>query len=253
MLKLYMKGVLLKAAPLVTLLAGWQIASYFTRPIILPSPIASLNSLAHLVIRDELQLAILTTLAVFSAGFAAAAIIGTIIGLFIGWFKRAHSALSPYVYALGASPTFVFIPIIILWFGIGVEARIVYVVFASTIPIIINVMHGVRYIESGMIELARSFGASQLQTLRHIILGGTATFLIAGLRLGLIRAFTATILSEMFFRLEGVGGLLAKYSSLFRSSEIFGLIIVIIALSQLSLVAIRLVERRLLKWKPEIS
>lgn len=248
-----MKEVAIRAAPLVIFLAGWQITSYFTRPVILPSPIASFNGLAQLAIRNELQFAVLMTLAVFSLGFAIAAIIGTAIGLFIGWFKKAHSALSPYVYAIGSSPTFVFIPIIILWFGIGFEAKVVYVIFASTIPIIINVMHGVRYIESGMIELAKALGASQLQTLRHIVLGGTTTFFIAGLRLGLIRAFTATILSEMFFRLEGIGGLLTKYSSLFRTPEIFGLILVIITLAQVTLVAIRLTEQKLLKWKPEIS
>lgn len=248
-----MRGIILKAAPLVIFFAGWQIASYFTRPVILPSPIATVNGLAQLIVREELLLAVLTTLAVFCSGFAIATTTGMIIGLFIGWFKRAHSALSPYVYAIGASPHFVFIPLIILWFGIGFEARVIYVVFVSTIPIIINVMHGVRYIESEMIELAKAFGASQLQTLRHIVLGGVTTFLIAGLRLGLIRAFTATILSEMFFRLEGIGGLLTKYSNIFRTSEVFGLIIVVIALSQISLGAIRLIELKLLKWKPEIS
>ncbi len=247
------RGIILRTVPLVIFLMGWQVASYFTRPIILPSPTAAIGGLAQLAIRDELQFAILTTLTALSLGFATAAIMGTFIGMLIGWFKKAHTALSPYVYALGSSPSFVFIPIIILWFGIGFEARLVYVIFASIIPVIINVMHGVRYIESELIELAKSLGASQLQMLRHIVLGGATTFLIAGLRLGLVRAFTATILSEMFFRLEGVGGLLSKYSSVFRTPEIFGLIVVIISLSQVALGVIKLVERRLLKWKPQIT
>lgn len=248
-----MRDIVLKIVPLVVFLTGWHVASYFTKPVILPSPYTALTSLVMLVVKNELQFAVLTTIAVFGLGFAIATTIGAGFGLFIGWFKWAHSSLSPYVYALGSSPTFVFIPIIILWFGIGFEARLVYVIFAATIPIIINVMHGVRYVESGIVELAKALGAGQLQTLRHIILGGTTTFLIAGLRLGLIRAFTATILSEMLFRLEGIGGLLTKYSSVFRTSEVFGLIFVVVALAQVSLVAVRLTERKLLKWKPEIS
>lgn len=236
---------------LALFLGVWQIVSLFVRPVILPSPIAAVVGILQLMGRGELAQAIVLTVAVLAVGYAAAAGTGILLGLVIGWFKNIHTALSPYVYAIGSSPHFVFIPVIILWFGIGYEARIFYVFFSAILPIMINVMHGVRYTEENMLELARSLGASQLQTLRHIILGGSTTYIIVGLRLGLIRAFTATILSEMFFRLEGTGGLLVKYGSLFRTAEVFGLIIVIMALAQVSLIFVKFLEKKLLKWRGE--
>lgn len=248
-----MKSVLLRALPLAAFLLTWHIASLFTRPIILPSPIAAIMSIGQLFLRDELIAAVITTVSVLVIGFGSAAVVGIVLGVLIGWFKQLHTVFSPYVYALGSSPHFIFIPLIILWFGIGFEARAIYVFFTSIIPVVINVMHGVRYVESSMIEVAKAYGADLLQTFRHIVLGGMTTHLIAGLRLGMIRAFTATILSEMFFRMEGVGGLLTKYSGLFKTAEMFGLILVIVILSQVSLRFIKILEQRLLKWKISVG
>lgn len=244
-----MRTVLLRLIPLTSFFLVWHLLSMFTRPIILPSPISAALGIARMMLTEELLQAITVTLIVLATGFTAAAVVGIVVGIVLGWFEKAHVAFSPYIYAFGSSPHFIFIPLIIIWFGIGVEARLFYVFSTSSIPIIINVMHGVRYIESEMVEVAKAYGANLMQTFRHIVLGGMSTHLIAGLRLGLVRAFTATILSEMFFRLEGIGGLLLKYASLFKTSEVFGLIIVVVILSQLSLRFIKFLETTLLKWK----
>ena len=127
----------------------------------------------------------LTTLA---AGFFLAVAIGIIIGLLMGRFRAVEHFLDLYVNVLMSAPTTAFVPVLIMWFGLGVESRIAVVFLFAVFVIIINTMTGVKQVDSVLVEMARSFGAKEKEIFFKIILPAAMPAIMAGVRLGMGRA-----------------------------------------------------------------
>ncbi|MEM2182445.1 MAG: ABC transporter permease [Nitrososphaerota archaeon] len=241
----------LKIISFITIITLWQIVSLIAGEFFVPSPIATISAFIKLIISGELPKALLFTIQVLLLGFVASLVIGIVSGLILGWFKPLGMALEPYINALNSTPHIVFIPIIILWLGIDVEARIFYVLFASIFPIIINTMYGVKYCDENLIETAKAYHASQREILTKVVLPGSLPFIMSGLKIGLARSIISVIISEMFFKLAGTGALILKYGDLFRLDAVFAIIIAIIILTQSIFKITDIAEKRAARWRQE--
>lgn len=240
---------ILRISTLAAILCIWQTASMIAGPLFIPSLDTTISALIKLIYSGELITALSITLLIMLTGFILALVLGISLGIILGWFKPLATALEPYINALNSTPHIVFLPVIILWLGIDVQAKIFYVFFASIFPILINSMYGVRYSDESLIETAVAYHASSSQILTKVILPASIPFIMSGLKLGLARAIITVIISEMFFKLEGIGALVLRYGDLFKMDTVFAIIIILIILTQIIFKISDVAEKRTAKWR----
>src|SRR5260370_26051042 len=102
----------------------------------------------------------------------------------MGWYRRLNYALDPFISFFYSTPRVALLPLLILWFGIGIWSKIAVVFLGSFFPVVINTIAGVRNLDAGLIKTSRSFGATDAQIFRTLALPGSVPFILAGLRLG---------------------------------------------------------------------
>ena len=192
----------------------------------------------------------LTTLAV---GFFLAVAIGIIIGLLMGRFRAVEHFLDLYVNVLMSAPTTAFVPVLIMWFGLGVESRIAVVFLFAVFVIIINTMTGVKQVDSVLVEMARSFGAKEKEIFFKIILPAAMPAIMAGVRLGMGRAVKGMVTAEMLLTLTGIGAMIMQYGSSFATDSLFAVILTILIIAMITMRAVQWLDRRLTGWKAEIA
>ena len=192
----------------------------------------------------------LTTLAI---GFCLAAFIGVVLGLLMGRFRAIEHFLDLYVNALMSAPTTAFVPVLILWFGLGMESRIAVVFLFAIFVIIINPMTGVKQVDTVLMEMARSFGAREREIFFKIMLPAALPAIMAGLRLGMGRAVKGMVTAEMLLTLTGIGAMIMQYGSSFATDSLFAVILTILMVALVAMKAVQWIDRRLTGWKAEIA
>jgi NitT/TauT family transport system permease protein len=163
----------------------------------------------------------------FFWGFGLAIIVGIGLGYVLGWFRRLEYFLDPFINFLYASPRIALGPLLILWLGIGIGSKIAIIFLMSVFPILINTMLGVRSADRDLIELARSFNASNLQLLRTIIVPSSMPFIVTGVRIGLGVALIGVVVGEFIAATRGVGFTIQQAAANFDVDLVFvGLILI---------------------------
>jgi NitT/TauT family transport system permease protein len=192
----------------------------------------------------------LTTLAI---GFCLAAFVGVVLGVLMGRFRAIEHFFDLYVNALMSAPTTAFVPVLILWFGLGMESRIAVVFLFAIFVIIINTMTGVKQVDTVLLEMARSFGAREREIFFKIMLPAALPAIMAGLRLGMGRAVKGMVTAEMLLTLTGIGAMIMQYGSSFATDSLFAVILTILLVALLAMKAVQWIDRRLTGWKAEIA
>ena len=134
----------------------------------------------------------------FFSGFALAIVVGVPLGILMGWYSRVNAMLEPFVSALYATPRIALLPLVVIWFGIGIASKVAIVFLGAIFPILVNTITGVRTIEADFIKVARSFGASDRQMFLTVVLPSAVPMLLTGLRLGLGHALVGIVVGEMY-------------------------------------------------------
>jgi NitT/TauT family transport system permease protein len=241
---------LIGAATHLSVLALWELTSLFLIPAqFLPPPSAVARAFVSTTVSGELPRQLWDTLRVLVAGFGLAVASGLGIGIATGMVPALRRLLDPYVNAFAAMPTVVFVPLAIIWLGLGVEAKIFLTWLVSICPVIINAETGVSNVPPVFIETARAFGCTKWQVFRRVILHAAVPFFIAGIRVGLGRALIGVVVSEMFTALDGLGYMVVLYGNTFRTAELFVPIVVLALLSIAITNFIYRLERRIAPWR----
>ena len=193
------------------------------------------------------------SLATLAIGFVLAALVGIVIGLLMGRFRAVEHFLDLYINALMSAPTTAFVPVLILWFGLGVESRIAVVFLFAVFVIVINTMTGVKQVDTVLVEMARSFGAREREVFFKIMLPAAMPAIMAGIRLGIGRAVKGMVTAEMLLTLTGIGAMIMQYGSSFATDSLFAVILTILIIAILTMRAVQSLDRRLTGWKAEIA
>lgn len=210
----------------VLIFGGWEVAAQFTNPILLPSFSSVLIAFVEIVLDGSLIEAMAQSLQLLFMGFALSAIIAFVMGILIGRYRALDQMLSPFINALYATPDIALVPLILVWFGFGLEGRIVVVFLAAFFAILYNVYAGVKDAPTELIEVSRSFGVdSEFGILRSVVLPSAVPFIMAGLRLGIGRAVVGMAIAEVFLRLGGIGSLIMGFGASFRTDFLIASII----------------------------
>lgn len=234
---------------LAIFLIVWHLASIPAGKLLLPSPLDVVPAFIELVRTGQLVTALGSSLIVFVAGYTLAVITGVTLGVLMGGIPRLGATLDIYVNGLNTTPRVAFIPFIILWAGLGLEAKIIVVWFQAVFPILINTYAGVLNTDPELIEAARSFGARPRQVFRHIMLPGAVPYIVTGLRLGGSNAMVGTVIAELYTALSGLGYLIAQFGGSFQTAKYFAPVLVLGAMGMVISQVLKAFERRLARWK----
>lgn len=224
------------------------------RPIFLaaPSTILSLSWQLY-VVTGEMWRHLGLSAFEFVAGFLIAAAIGIPAGLIFGRYRLLSYAVEPLLTALNATPQVALVPLVVLWMGTGVPARIFIIVLLMIVPILINAHASVRTIDPKWLKLASSFSASEATLFRTIILPASVPFLLAGTRLAIGRGMIGIVVGEIYGSATGIGVMINRAGSTFQTARVFVGILTIVVAGLILSELVRRVERRVEVWRRSAS
>jgi ABC-type nitrate/sulfonate/bicarbonate transport system permease component len=189
----------------------------------------------------------------FVLGFTAATLIGVAIGLVAGWFRRANYIVDPWLSALYATPDVALVPLIILILGIDLPAKVFVVFLTSLFSIAVNTMIGVQNADVRFLEVARSFGASQLRLFRTVVVPGTVPYILTGLRLAAGRGLVGVVLAELIAANQGLGFIINIAGATLNTSRLMLGVIILGIFGVLLGEGLRYLEQRFEVWRPQRS
>jgi NitT/TauT family transport system permease protein len=182
-------------------------------------------------------------------GFALALLIGTPIGVCMGRVPTLRLLLEPIVAVLYSAPSVAFLPLLIMWLGIGIGSKVVLVLVGAVVVIIVNTETAVATVDRGLMEMARSFTASRRLVLTGIVLPSAAPFILAGLRLAVGRVLIMVVVAELYASTAGLGYLIFQGAAQYDATTVFAGVTLLagfgVAVSQ----GLRALERRLQPWR----
>jgi NitT/TauT family transport system permease protein len=186
---------------------------------------------------------------VIGVGLAIAA--GVILGVVIGWYRRLALIVEPFLTALYSTPRVALIPLVLIWFGIGISSKIFIVFINAWFPVLINTIGGVRAIDRDLLRAARAFCASDWQIFTTVVVPGSVPFILTGVRQAVALGLIGVVVGEMFGGSEGIGFMVVYGGQNFLTDTVFlGVVIIAFAGIVLTWLAERL-ERHFSRWRPE--
>jgi len=233
----------------------WQVLSQkgVISAKVLPAPFEVLQVGIKLTQSGELfkHLAISGTRALI--GFAIGGCLGFLLGLINGSFAIADILLDTSMQMLRNIPHLALIPLVILWFGIGEEAKIFLVVIGVMFPIYLNTYHGIRTVDSDLIEMGRVYGLNPLQVFGKIVFPGALPSILVGVRFALGIMWLTLIVSETIASDSGIGYLAMNAREFLQTDVVVFAILLYALLGKLADVAARFLESILLQWHPSYA
>ncbi|WP_433528308.1 ABC transporter permease [Micromonospora sp. CA-263727] len=187
----------------------------------------------------------------FLAGFGLALVVGLALGLAIGWWRWLDQLTEPLVSFAYASPRIALVPLLVVWFGIGLGSKVAVVFISAVFPIILSARTGVRTADPGLLALARAFDANRRQLFRTVILPGAVPSIVTGVRLAIGVGLVGMVVGELIASSEGLGHTILYAGNTFQTPLMFVALFVVSGAGVLMTVAVRAVERRLDRWRPE--
>ncbi|TYL86176.1 ABC transporter permease subunit [Bradyrhizobium rifense] len=237
------------------LLLVWQFLSTtgIVSTAIVPAPSDIWDAGRQLAERGELQHDILVSLRRVAIGFSIGALGGLLFGLAVGLFEPLHDLFDRSLQMIRTIPHLALVPLMILWFGIGEEPRLILVAMGSLFPVYINTVGGIRNVDPKLTELGKSYGLGRAELVWSIILPAALQPILVGMRYALGVAWLTLVVGETIASRDGVGYLVQNARELLRIDIIVLAIILYAIAGWLSDLITRLIERRLLRWHPNYA
>ena len=232
----------------VAILIVWEITAPFINPIFFTSPSKIAVAFYETTVSGELPYFLAQSLEVMVYGLVTAIVVGIPLGVAMARIRWLDWALDLPINALYATPLVAVVPLLVLWFGIYLKAKIIVVFLFAVFPILINTYQGVRECDKGMIEVAQSFRSSEWRMWRDVLLPFAVPYIIAGLRLAIGRGLIGMIIAEFYTTISGLGFMITKYANVFAMDKTFVPVIVLMVLGVSLTTLLKWVGRRIAPW-----
>jgi NitT/TauT family transport system permease protein len=184
-------------------------------------------------------------------GFLIGAVAGCVIGLVLGVSRLLSDVLFPFITALNSTPRLALVPLFLLWFGLGSQARIVLVVTITFFLVFYATYAGVRDVDEQLLDVLRVLGGRSYQLHAKVTIPSAMVWIISGLRVSVPYALVAAVTAEMIASNQGMGYLLVNASGQFDTAGVFAGIAVLIVLGLVLNVGVSILESVLLRWRPK--
>jgi ABC-type nitrate/sulfonate/bicarbonate transport system permease component len=189
----------------------------------------------------------------FFWGYALSVAVGIPFGIAVGWYKKLAYIFDPFVNALYSTPRVALLPLVIIWLGIGILSKVGIIFLGAVFPIMINARDGVKTTPYNLLTAARSFGASEWQIFKSVVLPSTVPFLISGLRLGVGRALIGVMVGELYAATAGIGFMITVAGATFQTDKVFVGVLVFAISGMISMDLLGRLEKRFDKWRPAVG
>ncbi len=239
----------------VLLLALWQVlsGSGVLLDVILPSPVKVVKAFIEMVKDGTLGIDLAVSGKRVLIGYLWGAGIALILGVLSGLNKIVERIVSPIINVIRQIPLYAWMPLIILWFGIGEVSKEIIIARGVLIPIFLNTLQGIKGVQAEYFELAEVLELKKSVFLRKIVLPSAISSIFTGLRLGAGNAWMAVVAAEMLGGLTGLGYALMKSREFLWSDKLIALMVVIGVIGVVIDVILRKIEESTLKWKKKTA
>lgn len=235
---------------LLIFLAIWQVYAEFSGGLLIPTVPKTAVALVELLGSSTLWSALYVSNQALVLGFLISVVVGVPVGVLLGRFPTAEKYTNVYLNILLVTPMAAIIPLLIMSVGFGLASRVILVTVFAIVMVIVNARVGVRQVDPSLIEMARSFGASEATIWRRILIPGALPAIMTGVRLGLGRAVTGMVIVELLMVSVALGRLILQYRGLFQAASLYAVIIVILAEALILITVVGWLERRFTPWVP---
>lgn len=229
----------------VAVLALWELLFLRVGDSGIASPLATFMKIGELFGSQSFWFNVSSTATAFGLAVVIAVVCGTAIGLLLGVFADAGEVADPILNALSAIPKITLYPVILLFFGLGLSAKVAFGTIHGIFPIIILTMTGIRSIPAAVLKTARSMRLSKLETARTILLPAALPEMFSGLRIGVALALLGTIIGEMFASDRGVGFMLMQGFEQQHTANIMALTVLMFAVAVSGGIGLLALDKRL--------
>jgi sulfonate transport system permease protein len=236
----------------VGLIVVWQIAAQlgWLSSRILPEPWAVLRAAWNLSASGELWTHLGVSTGRAASGFAVGGGLGLLLGLLTGTFRQAEVLLDTTLQMVRNIPALALIPLVILWFGIDETSKLFLVSVGVFFPIYLNTFHGIRSVDKGLIEMAKSYGLSGWPLYRDVILPGALPSILVGVRFALGLVWVLLIVAETISAQAGIGYMTMNAREFLQTDVVLVGILLYALLGKLADVLARGLEKFWLRWHP---
>lgn len=236
--------------------AAWWGASLLmepgTRRLFLPAPPDVIGQAVHIFRTEPMAAHLGVTLEEVAVAFLAAVFLGIPAGLVMGWYRDVDASVNGLITCFNAMPRIVFMPLMMIWFGLGIPSKIA-VGFLTAVPVIVlTTLSGVVGVDKALVTVSRSFGASNRQVFWTVVLPSSVPPIMAGLRLGMGLAIVGVIVGELFAARSGLGYLINIYGNTFQTASMLVVIILVALIATAILVPLQRIEARFQQWRPPL-
>jgi NitT/TauT family transport system permease protein len=233
---------------LVLVLVLWEALGPWIDPIFFSHPSAIAQAFWELTASGELQKYTWQSVQILFYGMLFAIVFGLATGLIMARFTRVDWVLDMYVNALYATPMVALVPLLVLWLGIGVVAKVTVVFLFAFFPILINTYQGVKNVDPGLIEVARSFNSPERRLWIDVMLPSAVPYIAAGVRLAIGRALVGMVIAEFYTAISGLGYMVTRYTHIFQMDKTMVPVILLMFMGVVLTAALKQVEARIAPW-----
>lgn len=242
---------LLGVAGVLTFALVWHIVytMELVNPAFFAGPIETLHAVWDYFASGDVWNDLWVSVQEFLLGLLLSTIVGITVGVLYGTFPRFRAFAAPVVLGWNATPQIALVPVIILWFGIGIWSKVISVFLVCLTVIILNTASGIQTQEEKHLRLAKSFGASKLQTMLTVSLPHALPHIVTGMRLAIGRALITVVVAELFASQAGLGNALGSASASFNTALVFAIVLITCAMGVTLAGAVTMIEKRLASWR----
>ena len=215
------RALAIRLASLAVVLTVWELYGRSVNPILFTYPTAVAEAFGELAGSGELQGYLGQSLQVLGYALLLAIGAGIPAGVLMARFRTVELATDLYVNALYSTPMVALVPLIVLWFGFKVPAKVVIVFLFMVFPILINTEQGVKNVDRGLLEVARSFCSTEPRLWRDLVLPAALPFIAAGVRLAIGRGLVGMVIAEFYTSISGLGYMIVRYANAFETAKLF--------------------------------
>lgn len=250
------ESIFLGTGFIVIALAVWQLIPHVLTlskgtQLFFTTPAQVAQTLYSLFAGGEIWPALEFSATAFCVGLGASIVVGLPLGVVLGRSKTINAAFDPFITAFNATPRLIFLPIVLVWFGIGMWSVVLIVFLGAVFPLLINTYEGVKNADRLLINVVRSFGANEWEINKLVVLPNSLPFIISGLRLAIGRAVLGIVVAEFFGgSTHGVGVLMVNAAQQYKVDVVFAGLIVFMVISLIMTGAVRAIEARFSRWRP---
>lgn len=241
----------LRALLLVAFLAIWQLAhGLVANPMFISNPIAVGEQLVEWIVDGTIAMHTWITVQEVVAGYVIGVVAGALLGFGLASVHLIYDVFEPFMMALYSIPKVALAPLFIVWFGIGIDMKIILAAVSVFFLVFLNTASGVRDVDRGLIDAVRLMGGSRRDIALKVVLPASMTGLLTGLKVSIPYALIGAVIGELVASNRGLGYLINDAAAQFNTAGVFAAVVVLTVLAMILNAFVALLASRTNRWKP---